>query len=105
MKDSSGKKENHVKYSYEHHQQSYNGASASVGNDDYRMTSIDGGERKTSHHDDANSNDMRMNYASSDDMNQNTVSSDHGEKLNSGSEDEGEEWQKKIIKIRSNKFS
>lgn len=53
------------------------------------MTTIESGERKTSHHDDANSNDMRMNYASSDEMNQNTVSSDHGEKLNSGSEDEG----------------
>lgn len=84
-------------------QGAYNGASASSGNvnDDYRMTTIDnssngnGGnsERKLSHHDDANSNDIhRMNYASSDDMNQNTMSSDHGDKMNSGSEDEGMEY-------------
>jgi hypothetical protein len=32
-----------------------------------------------------------MNYASSDDMNQNAASSDQGEKLNSGSEDEGKQ--------------
>lgn len=84
-----GKKENHVKFPYD---QSYNGGANASGstsgtNEDYRMTTNDGGggssERKLSHHDDA------MNYASSDDMNQNTMSSDHGDKLNSGSEDEG----------------
>lgn len=32
---------------------------------------------------------LNMNYASSDEMNQNAVSSDNGEKLGSGSEDEG----------------
>lgn len=87
-----GKKENHVKFPYE--QAQYNGVAGGSGvsnaNDDYRMTTIDGNERKLSHHDDANSSDMRMNYASSDDMNQNAASSDHGDKLNSGSEDEGE---------------
>lgn len=65
---------------YEDHQPTYNG-NANV-NDDYRMTNID--ERKMN--EDGNSS---MNYASSDEMNQNTVSSDHGEKIGSGSEDEG----------------
>lgn len=67
---------------YEDHQASYNGGANA--NDDYRMTNID--ERKMN--EDGNSS---MNYASSDEMNQNAASSDHGEKLGSGSEDEGEE--------------
>lgn len=46
------------------------------------MTNID--ERKMN--EDGNSS---MNYASSDEMNQNAASSDHGEKIGSGSEDEG----------------
>lgn len=62
-------------------QASYNGNNTNA-NDDYRMTNID--ERKIN--DDGNSS---MNYASSDEMNQNAVSSDHGEKLGSGSDDEG----------------
>lgn len=66
---------------YDDHQTTYNGGNAS-GNDDYRMTNID--DRKMN--DDGNSS---MNYASSDEMNPNTVSSDHGEKIGSGSEDEG----------------
>jgi hypothetical protein len=66
---------------YEDHQTGYNGAAHT--NDDYRMTNID--ERKMN--EDGNSS---MNYASSDEMNQNAVTSDHGEKLGSGSEDEGE---------------
>lgn len=74
---------------YEEHQQNnptpYNG---NANADDYRMTNID--DRKMG--DDGNSNDMRMNYASSEEMNQNTVSSDHGEKLGSGSEDEGKKF-------------
>lgn len=65
---------------YDEHQATYNGnANAS---DEYRMTNID--ERKMN--DDGNSS---MNYASSDEMNQNAATSDHGEKLGSGSEDEG----------------
>lgn len=65
---------------YDEHQATYNGnANAS---EDYRMTNID--ERKMN--DDGNSS---MNYASSDEMNQNAATSDHGEKLGSGSEDEG----------------
>lgn len=66
---------------YDDHQSSYNGNASA--NDDYRMTNID--ERKMN--DDGNSG---LNYASSDEMNQTTVSSDHGEKIGSGSEDEGE---------------
>lgn len=62
---------------YEDHQTVYNGNS-----DDYRMTNID--DRKMN--EDGNSS---MNYASSDEMNQNAASSDQGEKLGSGSEDEG----------------
>lgn len=96
MKETPSKKENHVKFAYEHHQQPYNGASAAGGSEDYRVTTIESGERKNSHHDESNSNDMRMNYASSDDMNQNAASSDHGEKLNSGSEDEGERCLRKF---------
>lgn len=65
---------------YEEHQTSYNGNSNA--NDDYRMTNID--DRKLN--EDGNSS---MNYASSDEMNPNAASSDHGEKLGSGSEDEG----------------
>jgi len=65
---------------YEEHQASYNGNASA--NEDYRMTNID--ERKIN--EDGNSS---MNYASSDEMNQNAVLSDHGEKLGSGSEDEG----------------
>ena len=65
---------------YEEHQTVYNGNASA--NDDYRMTNID--ERKMN--DDGSSS---MNYASSDEMNQNAVSSDHGEKIGSGSEDEG----------------
>lgn len=66
---------------YEDHQtSSYNGSNTNV--EDYRMTNID--ERKVN--EDGNS---AMNYASSDEMNQNAASSDHGEKLGSGSEDEG----------------
>lgn len=87
-----GKKENLVKFPYDQSNHNNGGANASTSgtNDDYRMTPNDGsGGSKLSHHEDANSNDMRMNYASSDDMNQNTMSSDHGEKMNSGSEDEG----------------
>lgn len=64
---------------FDDHQASYNGNTNA--NDDYRMTNID--ERKIN--DDGNSS---MNYASSDEM-QNAASSDHGEKLGSGSEDEG----------------
>ncbi len=89
IKESSSKKENHAKYPYEHHPQAYNGASSI--NDEYRIASIESNERKNLHCDDTNSNDIRMSYASSDEMNQNAVSSDHGEKLNSGSEDEGKE--------------
>lgn len=66
---------------YEDHQTAYNGNASA--NDDYRMTNID--ERKLN--EDGSSNNM--NYASSDEMNQNAVSSDHGEKIGSGSEDEG----------------
>lgn len=65
---------------YDDHQAGYNGGSNA--NDDYRMTNID--ERKMN--EDGNSS---MNYASSDEMNQNAATSDHGEKLGSGSEDEG----------------
>lgn len=65
---------------YEDHQTAYNGNASA--NDDYRMTNID--ERKMN--DDRNSG---MNYASSDEMNHNAASSDHGEKIGSGSEDEG----------------
>lgn len=65
---------------YEDHQTAYN--SSASANDDYRMTNID--ERKMN--EDGSSN---MNYASSDEMNQNAVSSDHGEKIGSGSDDEG----------------
>lgn len=78
-------------YEDPHHQQSsYNGSAVSGNsNDDYRITTID--DRKLN--EDGNSNDMRMNYASSDDMNQNAASSDHGDKMGSGSEDEGNYWQ------------
>lgn len=69
---------------YEDHQTGYNGTHT---NDDYRMTNID--ERKVN--EDGNPS---MNYASSDEMNQNAVSSDHGEKLGSGSEDEGKKFTK-----------
>ena len=65
---------------YDDHQASFNGNASA--NEDYRMTNID--ERKAN--EDGNSS---MNYASSDEMNQNAASSDHGEKLGSGSEDEG----------------
>lgn len=65
----------------EHQTSSYNGSNTNV-SEDYRMTNID--ERKIN--EDGNSS---MNYASSDEMNQNAASSDHGEKLGSGSEDEG----------------
>lgn len=67
---------------FEDHQTTYNGVAAV--SDDYRMTNID--ERKMN--EDGNSS---MNYASSDEMNQNAATSDHGEKLGSGSEDEGKE--------------
>jgi hypothetical protein len=66
---------------YDDHQTSYNGNTNA--NDDYRMTNID--DRKLN--EDGNSS---MNYASSDEMNPNAASSDHGEKLGSGSDDEGE---------------
>lgn len=66
-------------YSNEDQQNLYGNTS-----DDYRMTSnID--DKKLN--EDGNSS---MNYASSDEMNPNNVSSDQGEKLGSGSEDEGE---------------
>lgn len=85
---------------YDEHQATYNGnANAS---DDYRMTNID--ERKMN--DDGNSS---MNYASSDEMNQNAATSDHGEKLGSGSEDEGKphccKSIKKSISKQANIFS
>jgi len=72
---------------YDEHQPNqmpYNGNA----NDDYRMTTID--ERKINV-DDGNSSDMRMNYASSDEIEMNpNVADDHGEKMGSGSDDEGE---------------
>lgn len=67
-------------YSNDDQQNIYGGANSS---DDYRMANID--DKKLN--DDGNSS---MNYASSDEMNPNNVSSDHGDKLGSGSEDEGE---------------
>lgn len=62
----------------------YNGGTM---NDDFRMGSM---EDRTKITEDGNSNDMRINYASSDDLNQTTASSDHGgDKVGSGSEDDG----------------
>lgn len=77
---------------YEDHQSNtFNNGNNTNASEDYRMTNIE--ERKVN--EDGSSN---MNYASSDEMNQNAVSSDHGEKLGSGSEDEGiQELLKKLI--------
>lgn len=58
---------------FEEHQPGYNGTLHS--NMDDRKIIEDG--------------NSSMNYASSDELNQNAASSDHGEKLGSGSEDEG----------------
>lgn len=66
---------------FEDHQSEFNG-SMQV-NDDYRILNIN--DRKIN--EDVNSGGM--NYASSEEMIQNAASSDHGEKLGSGSEDEG----------------
>jgi hypothetical protein len=66
---------------YEDPQNPYGGNSS----DDYRInTNLDD---KKLNNDDGNSS---MNYASSDEMNTNNISSDQGDKLGSGSEDEGE---------------
>lgn len=81
---------------YDDHQTTpYNGGANA--NDDYRMTNID--ERKMN--EDGNSS---MNYASSDEMNQNAASSDHGEKLGSGSEEEGKHLHFKRIVNSQLKF-
>lgn len=55
--------------------------------DDYRMANMD--DKKLN--DDGSSS---MNYASSDEMNPNNVSSEQGDKMGSGSEDEGEKVRK-----------
>lgn len=81
---------------YEDHQTAYNGVANA--NDEYRMTNID--ERKIS--DDGNSS---MNYASSDEMNQNAASSDHGEKLGSGSEDEGKRNYYHVKRVASSRIN
>lgn len=66
---------------YEDPQNPYGGNAS----DDYRLTTnLD--DKKMMNNDDGNSS---MNYASSDEMNTNNISSDQGDKLGSGSEDEG----------------
>jgi hypothetical protein len=67
---------------YEDPQNTYGGNSS----DDFRMTT--NLDDKKMNNDDGNSS---MNYASSDEMNTNNISSDQGDKLGSGSEDEGKD--------------